>query len=205
MPHTVEQLSPHATAAAPRSRACEQQLLTHALPPLKPVRLEPVLCNKRSPHTATDRSPLSLQQEKAHAQQRRSSVAKKKEIQDNLDVYHLNVQRLEISTWLGFLFSPHLFGVFHTRQGKSSFLFFFVPVNLLMFLWNYFRVCKSRVNSQRKMRWNQFKMTGEGFVFSSVQSLSRVRLFATPWIAAHQASLSITNSWSSLGICIRFQ
>ena len=34
--------------------------------------------------------------------------------------------------------------------------------------------------------------------FSSVQSLSRVRLFATPWIAARQASLSITNSWSSL-------
>ena len=31
----------------------------------------------------------------------------------------------------------------------------------------------------------------------SGQSLSRVRLFATPWIAAHQASLSITNSWSS--------
>ena len=30
--------------------------------------------------------------------------------------------------------------------------------------------------------------------FSSVQSLSRVWLFATPWIAAHQASLSITNS-----------
>ena len=34
--------------------------------------------------------------------------------------------------------------------------------------------------------------------FSSVQSLSRVRLFATPWIAACQASLSITNSQSSL-------
>ena len=32
----------------------------------------------------------------------------------------------------------------------------------------------------------------------SDQSLSRVRLFATPWIAALQASLSITNSWSSL-------
>ena len=31
-----------------------------------------------------------------------------------------------------------------------------------------------------------------------VQSLSRVGLFVTPWIAAHQASLSITNSWSSL-------
>ena len=34
--------------------------------------------------------------------------------------------------------------------------------------------------------------------FSSVQSLSRVRLFATPWIAGCQASLSITKSWSSL-------
>ena len=34
------------------------------------------------------------------------------------------------------------------------------------------------------------------FQFSSVQSLSRVRLFATPWTAARQASLSITNSLS---------
>ena len=34
--------------------------------------------------------------------------------------------------------------------------------------------------------------------FSSFQSLSRVQLFATPWIAARQASLSITNSRSSL-------
>ena len=34
--------------------------------------------------------------------------------------------------------------------------------------------------------------------FSSVQSLSRVQLFATPWTAACQAFLSITNSWSLL-------
>ena len=34
--------------------------------------------------------------------------------------------------------------------------------------------------------------------FSSIQSLSCVRLFATPWTAAHQASLSTTNSWSLL-------
>ena len=34
--------------------------------------------------------------------------------------------------------------------------------------------------------------------FSSVQSFSHVWLFATPWIAARQASLSITNSRSSL-------
>ena len=35
-------------------------------------------------------------------------------------------------------------------------------------------------------------------LFSSVQLLSRVRLSVTPWIAAHQASLSITNSRSLL-------
>ena len=35
-------------------------------------------------------------------------------------------------------------------------------------------------------------------IFSSVQLLSRVRLFATPWTAARQASYSITNSSSSL-------
>ena len=34
--------------------------------------------------------------------------------------------------------------------------------------------------------------------FSSVQSLSHFRVFATPWSAARQASLSITNSWSLL-------
>ena len=33
-------------------------------------------------------------------------------------------------------------------------------------------------------------------VFSSVQWLSCLQLFATPWITAHQASLSIINSWS---------
>ena len=44
----------------------------------------------------------------------------------------------------------------------------------------------------------QFKKSQKYCQFSSVQSLSRVRLFATPWIAAHQASLSITNSQSSL-------
>ena len=34
--------------------------------------------------------------------------------------------------------------------------------------------------------------------FSSVRSLSHVQIFATPWTVAHQASLSITNSWSLL-------
>ena len=35
-----------------------------------------------------------------------------------------------------------------------------------------------------------------GYMFSSVQPLSHVQLFATPWTTACQASLSITNSWS---------
>ena len=41
--------------------------------------------------------------------------------------------------------------------------------------------------------WKRFSQSVQ-----SVQLLSRVQLFATPWIAACQASLSITNSWSSL-------
>ena len=44
---------------------------------------------------------------------------------------------------------------------------------------------------------NSYKLWSH-YQFSSVQSLSHVRLFATPWIPAHQASLSITNSQSSL-------
>ena len=46
--------------------------------------------------------------------------------------------------------------------------------------------------------WLLFKLYCKiKYQFSSIQSLSRVRLFATPWIAARQASLSITNFWSS--------
>ena len=51
--------------------------------------------------------------------------------------------------------------------------------------------------------WLKQPGTKIGFLVSSYlirsdQSLSHVQLFATPWIAARQASLSITNSWSSL-------
>ena len=46
--------------------------------------------------------------------------------------------------------------------------------------------------------WLNLQIFRTLYPFSSVQSLSRVRLFATPWIAAHQASLSITISRSSL-------
>ena len=47
------------------------------------------------------------------------------------------------------------------------------------------------------LRW-YFTICTFSVQFSSGQSLSHVRLFTTPWIAARQASLSITNSQSSL-------
>ena len=40
--------------------------------------------------------------------------------------------------------------------------------------------------------------SSQGILFSSVRSLTCVQLFVTPWTAAHQVSLSITNSWSLL-------
>ena len=49
-----------------------------------------------------------------------------------------------------------------------------------------------KANPRRHIIWATFAQ------FSSVQSLSRVRLFVTPWTAARQAPLSITNSWSLL-------
>ena len=61
-------------------------------------------------------------------------------------------------------------------------------------------------NEEQKKPWKTMRFSkGDCFkknflkaCFSSVQQLSRVRLFVTPWTAACQASLSITNSWSPL-------
>ena len=58
----------------------------------------------------------------------------------------------------------------------------------------------SQVNPVRRKAWQESEEKQKNRVtrgLSSVQLLSRVRLFATPWIAARQASLSITNSRSS--------
>ena len=48
------------------------------------------------------------------------------------------------------------------------------------------------------MIFQVFRIYFEQIQFSSVQLLSHVWLFVTPWTAARQASLSITNSWSLL-------
>ena len=75
-----------------------------------------------------------------------------------------------------------------------------------MLKWNYFSIFWSKLiyfplflNYHRLTKGSRISRGGVTSVqFSSVQSLSRVRLFATPWIAARQASLSITISWNSL-------
>ena len=55
---------------------------------------------------------------------------------------------------------------------------------------------KTSLNSSTCLEVAQTQKKHSNFQFSSVQSLSRVQLFETPWTAAHQASLSITNSQS---------
>ena len=52
--------------------------------------------------------------------------------------------------------------------------------------------------SQRKAMQRMFKLLLNCTQFSSIQSLSHVRIFETPWTAACQTSLSIINSWSLL-------
>jgi len=61
-------------------------------------------------------------------------------------------------------------------------------------LWLAKFLLKNQLMTSWKFPWMLFVI----FLFSSVQPLSRVWLFVTPWIAARQASLSITNSQSSL-------
>ena len=75
---------------------------------LKPMCLEPLLRNKRShrmrsPHTATKSSPLSLQLEKAHAQQRRPNATKKKK--KKISIYILSC--FYASKFSVTLFLPH--------------------------------------------------------------------------------------------------
>ena len=62
--------------------------------------------------------------------------------------------------------------------------------------------CHPRVSEESSptLQFKSINSSALSFLFSSVQSLSRVQLFATPWIAAHQASLSIIISQSSLKI-----
>ena len=69
-------------------------------------------------------------------------------------------------------------------------------------LWNSKRRVKTLAYNSTSKNWRSHHLVpslhGKSDQIRSDQSLSHVQLFATPWITAHQASLSITNSWSSL-------
>ena len=69
-------------------------------------------------------------------------------------------------------------------RGSQDYLHFWYQVQIRRFL---------KPSSGSIICWK-----GSSVQFSSVQSLSQVWLFATPWIAARQTSLSITNSQSLL-------
>ena len=83
-----------------------------------------------------------------------------------------------------------------TRIGKYFSCFFKLPLTHLPFLAFPCSLtpCNLVLRFQRFFYWD----TSLGFRFLSVQSLSHVQLFVTPWTAARQASLSITNSQSLL-------
>ena len=80
--------------------------------------------------------------------------------------------------------------VLHSR----TFLFFSSDPNPLLLSDNF----KQTVNQSHILTLYLAIFKPIPFQVSSVQSLSSVRLFTTPWITARQASLSITNSQSSL-------
>ena len=71
-----------------------------------------------------------------------------------------------------------------------------IYVHIYICIWNYCLLIVTWILCASLIYFQDVKMLD--FQFSSVQSLSRVWLFATPWTAARQASLSITNSRSSL-------
>ena len=81
-------------------------------------------------------------------------------------------------------------------------MFFLSYVNeTVYFLWNlpFFQMVLPKTNIFSFLKpWAGNGSTKESDQIRSDQSLSRVQLFATPWIAALQASLSITNSQSLL-------
>ena len=79
-------------------------------------------------------------------------------------------------------------------------VFFFLKIVLLIqgLLWFHIKFNIVVLFLKFKKMLTTWKKSYDQTQFSSVQSLSRVWLFVTPWIAARQVSLSITNSRSSL-------
>ena len=80
--------------------------------------------------------------------------------------------------------------VLRTQEALSKYLLDFLFLGLMII----FYMCWALTSSQALVECSYTQKV----LFSSVQLLSHVRLFVTPWPVAHQASLSITNSQSLL-------
>ena len=87
------------------------------------------------------------------------------------------------------LASPALAGGFFTTVPPGKPILYDTPIYNYIFIYICVHIYVYICTCQVTCLWSQV-LSG-----SSVQSLSHVRLLATPWTAACQASLSITNSW----------
>ena len=105
-----------------------------------------------------------------------------------MKVKSLSCVRLYVTTWTAAFQAPPLMGF--SRQEYWSGLPFPSPEDIPD------PGIDPGLRHCRQMVYHLSHQRSPSFEFSSVQSLSCVQLFATPWTAAHQASLSINNSRS---------
>ena len=112
----------------------------------------------------------------------------------------MNNAGTELPEWIIFHWKPGVDGLpyrnglrHHRDHGVCVSVFLLLDFSVLIHM--KVVLCQWSISSLNALNDNNNQSSVQ---FSSFQSLSRVRLFATPWITAHQASLSITNSWSSL-------
>ena len=100
---------------------------------------------------------------------------------------------LKSQGWEGLGWGPCPVGSWERKSVFFVFFFLFLEGEIpasVTFL-EFQRADSNNCSSREKQPRNHLRQ-------DSGQSLSRVQLFATPWTAARQASLSITNSWSLL-------
>ena len=104
------------------------------------------------------------------------------------------VLQARILEWVAMPFSRGIFAI-HGSYASSILNHYSVYSNMLPCLYSVLPVTRSSGLLHEQAQHTSAENTVSLY---SVQSLSRVRLFETPWTAAHQASLSITNSRSLL-------
>ena len=99
-------------------------------------------------------------------------------------------------TWSSQLPSRRIPGGWNENTWVSGTQYICMPFFCIFFFWNYAKASRAGVSFLRTLLSRNHRK--EGGLPSVQLSLSHVRLFLMPWTAAHQASLSITNSQSLL-------